>query len=120
MTQETVRQRIDAKLAWGVDLHDESGQVHESLAGADLVEPFRDQPALDAVVGVEPHGRNCDGDLLVIKRTLTYGGWRLEGIPAETVAPPTGAETAAVNAALDDLGYTGPRQIRLLLALDRT
>jgi hypothetical protein len=58
-----------------VDLHDDSGQVHESLADADLVEPFEDQPALDAVVSVEPTGWACDGDLLVIKRTLTYGRW---------------------------------------------
>ncbi len=118
MTQGLVRQHFNAKLAWGVNLHDESGQVHESLDGIDLVEPFEDQPALDAVVGVEPTGWACDGDLLIIKRTLTYGHWRMEEIPAATVTTPTEAETAAVNQALDYLGYTGPRQIRLLLALD--
>ena len=36
MTQSHVRQCIYAMLAWAVDLHDESGQVHQSLAGKDL------------------------------------------------------------------------------------
>jgi hypothetical protein len=121
VTQWPVRQRIRAMLAWGVDLHEESGQVHESLVGKDLIEPFRDQPALDAVVAVEQDGWAFDGNLLVIKRTLTDpAGLRLEEIPAETVTPPTDAEVAAVNEALDFLGYTGPREIRLLLALDCT
>ena len=39
---------------------------------------------------------------------------------AGAVTPPTGAEVTAVNQALDYLGYTGPRQLRLLLALDCT
>lgn len=119
MTQPLVRQRIYAMLAWAVDLHDESGQVHPSLAGKDLIEPFADQPGLEAVVSVEQDGARFDGNLLVIKRTLTGpAGDRLEEIPAGTVAPPTDDEVAAVNQALDFLGYTGPRQLRLLLALD--
>jgi hypothetical protein len=43
------------------------------------------------------------------------GAGRLREIPAASL---TQAETAAVNAALDYLGYTGPREIRQLLALD--
>jgi hypothetical protein len=121
MTQSQMRQRIYAMLAWAVDLHDESGQVHQSLAGKDLIEPFGDQPDLEAVVAVEQDGSAFDGNLLVIKRTLTDpAGRRLEEIPAGTVAPPTDAEVTAVNQALDFLGYTGPRQLRLLLALDCT
>jgi hypothetical protein len=119
MALSPARQRIYAMLAWGVDLHDESGQVHESLACKDLLMPFAGQPALDAVVAVEQDGWEFDGNLLVIKRTLTgSAGRRLEEIPAETVTPPTDAEAAAVNQALDFLGYTGQREIRLLLALD--
>jgi hypothetical protein len=119
MTQPQVRQHIYAKLAWAVDLHDESGQVHQSLAGKDLLMPFADQPALDAVVAVEQDGSDFDGNLLIIKRTVTDpAGHRLEEIPADRLAPPTDAEVAAVNQALDFLGYTGSRQIRLLLALD--
>jgi hypothetical protein len=121
MTQWPVRQRIRSMLAWGVDLHDESGKVHQSLAGKDLLLPLVDQPALDAVVAVEQDGWEFDGNLLVIKRTCTDpAGRRLEEIPAEAVTPPTEAEVAAVNQALDYLGYTGPREIRLLLALDHT
>jgi hypothetical protein len=119
MTHSLVRQRIYAMLAWAVDLHDESGRVHPSLAGKDLIEPLAGQPGLDAVVAVEQDGSQFDGNLLVIKRTLTGpAGQRLEEIPAGTVTPPTDAEVAAVNQALDYLGYTGPRQLRLLLALD--
>jgi hypothetical protein len=119
--QPLLRQRIYAVLAWAVDLHDESGQLHPSLAGKDLIEPLAGQPGLDAVVAVEQDGSEFDGNLLVIKRTLTGpAGQRLEEIPAGTVTPPTGAEVAAVNQALDYLGYTGPRQLRLLLALDCT
>jgi hypothetical protein len=121
VTHPLVRQRIYAMLAWAVDLHDESGQVHPSLAGKDLIEPFADQHGLDDVVAVEQDGARFDGNLLVIKRTLTGpAGDRLEEIPAGTIAPPTDAEVAAVNQALDFLGYTGPRQLRLLLALDCT
>ena len=120
MKQTLVRQRIYAMLAWAVDLHDQSGQVHPSLAGKDLIEPFEDQPGLEEVVAVEQDGSEFDGNLLVIKRTLTYGEWRLEEISSGTVTPPTDAEVAAVNQALDYLGYTGPRQLRLLLALDCT
>jgi hypothetical protein len=42
----------------------------------------------------------------------------LDEIPTASVAPPTTAETTAVNAALDHLGYSGPREIRLLLTID--
>jgi len=112
--------RAVAKLAWGVDLHTESGQVHESVAGKDLIEPFTGRPDLGEVVAVEPHGRDFDGDLLVITRTVTCVGDGLEEITAAAIGPPTGAETAAVNAALDHLGYTGPREIRLLLAVNCT
>jgi hypothetical protein len=121
VTQPQVRQRIYAMLAWAVDLHDESGQVHPSLDGKDLIEPFAGQPGLDAVVAVEQDGSAFDGNLLVIKRTLTGpAGQRLEEIPSGTVIPPTDTEVAAVNQALDYLGYTGPRRLRLLLALDCT
>jgi len=115
-----VRARVDVKLAWGVGLHTQSGRVHDSLAGTDLTGPFTARPDLDAVVAIEPCGRDYGQALLVIKRTVTWAGDGLEEIPAGTVAPPTGAETAAVHAALDYLGYTGPRQVRLLLAVDYT
>jgi hypothetical protein len=111
--------RVDAKLAWGIDLHTgPAGQVHESIADRDLIEPFQDRPDLDAVVATEPHGRDFDGDLLLIKRSITWAGRGLGEITAGSVAPPTETETAAVHAALDYLGYTGPREIRLLLAID--
>jgi len=106
-------------MAWGVDLHTSpAGGLHESIAGADLFDPFTGRPDLDAVVGMVPHGPGFDGDLLVITRTVTWaGGWLCE-IAADKIAPPTETETAAVNAALDYLGYAGPREIRLLLAVD--
>jgi hypothetical protein len=106
-------------MAWGVDLHTgQAGGLHESVAGADLTDPFTDRPDLDAVVGTVPHGPGFDGDLLVIMRTVTWAGDGLCEITADKIAPPTEAETAAVNAALDHLGYAGPREIRLLLAVD--
>ena len=113
-----VHVRAAAKLAWGVDLHTgESGRVHESIADKDLIEPFTSRPDLDAVVAVEPHGHDFNGDLLVISRTITWAGVGLEEITAESAEPPTEAESAAITAALDYLGYTGPRKIRLLLAV---
>lgn len=51
------RARIDATLAWGIDLHTgESGRPHHSIADADLLDPFTDRPDLNAIVAVEPHG----------------------------------------------------------------
>jgi hypothetical protein len=116
-----VRVRVDAMLAWGVDLHTgQDGQVHESVAGKDLIDPFTDRPDLNAAVAVEPHGRDLHGDLLVINRTITCAADGLKQISADALTPPTQAETTAVHAALDHLGYTGPREIRLLLAVDWT
>lgn len=112
------RVRIDVKLAWGTGLHaGQPGQVHESLAGVDLTGPFTARPGLDAVIAVEPHGRDLERELLVIRRTVTRAGDGLEQITPETIAPPTHAEITALNAALDYLGYTGPRRISLLLAV---
>jgi hypothetical protein len=116
-----VRARVDAKLAWGVDLHTGQGRrVHESVADKDLIEPFAGRPDLEDVVAVEQHGRNFDGDLLVVSRTVTWMGDGLSEIPAACAGPPTEAEASAVHAALDYLGYTGPREIRLLLAVTCT
>lgn len=113
------RARAEARLAWGVDLHtSESGELHESIGDIDLIDPFAGRPDLDEVVGTEQHGPDFDGDLLVIRRTITWAGHGLEEITTEKIAPPTGDEFAAVNAALDYLGYAGPRDIRLLLAVD--
>lgn len=101
-------------LAWGVDLHTSpGGGRHESLSEVELINPFTERPDLEAVVATEQHGRDLVGDLLVISRTVTC-----PGDITDQVAPPTEAETAAVYAALDYLGYTGPRQVRLLLAVD--
>jgi hypothetical protein len=113
------RARAEVKLAWGVDLHtSQAGELHESVGYIDLTDPFTSRPDLDAVVGTEQHGPDFDGDLLVIRRTVTWAGHGLEEITTEKIAPPTGQEIAAVNSALDYLGYAGPRQIRLLLAVD--
>jgi hypothetical protein len=117
------RSRAEVKLAWGVDLHtSRAGELHESIAEsiteAEVTGPFADRPDLDAVVGTEQHGPGFDGNLLVIKRTVTWAGDGLEEVTTEKIAPPTQAETGAVHAALDYLGYTGPRDIRLLLAVD--
>jgi hypothetical protein len=109
-----VRARAAAKLAWGVDLRTGESGVHESVAGRDLIDPSMGRPDLDAVVAVEPHGRDFDGDLLVISRTVTWAGDGLEEITAASVEPPTDA----LHAALDYLGCTGPREIRLLLAVN--
>jgi hypothetical protein len=115
-----VRVRVDATLAWGVDLHAAVGQVHPSIADKDLVEPFAGRPDLDAVVVVEPHGRDLDGDLLVINRTITSASGGLSQLDTDALTPPTPAEITAVHAALDHLGYTGPRDITLLIAVDWT
>lgn len=113
------RARAEVKLAWGVDLHtSESGELHKSVAGLELIDPFDERPDLDAVVGTEQHGPDFDGDLLVIRRTVTWADDGLGEITADKIAPPTQIEIAALNAALDYLGYTGPREIRLLLAVD--
>jgi hypothetical protein len=108
-----------ARLAWGVDLDtSQSGGPHESVSGADLDDPFTARPDLDQVVATEQHGPGLDGNLLVIRRTLASVGDGLDEITIEKIAPSTETETAAVNAARDYLGYTGPRHIRLFLAVD--
>jgi hypothetical protein len=120
------RARIDAKLAWGIDLHAvQPGQVHESIAGTDLTDPFTERPDLDAVVAVEPHGRERNprresgGHLIVISRTLIFADCGLDDIPAAITDPSTPEETAAARQALNHLGYTGPRLLRLVIAPDR-
>jgi hypothetical protein len=55
MTRELVRQRIGLLLVQGVDLHDEPGQVRESLTGADLMSLSGTSPA-------GPAGRVRKGD----------------------------------------------------------
>jgi hypothetical protein len=113
------RARAEVKLAWGVDLHtSESGGLHESIADSDLIDPFVGRPDLDEIVGTEQHGPDFDGDLLVIRRTITWADHGIGKITTDKITPPIEAETAAVNAALDYLGYTGPREIRLLLTVD--
>jgi hypothetical protein len=113
------RPPAEVKLAWGIDLHtSESGGLHESIADLDLTDPFEDRPDLDEIVSTEQHGPDFDGNLLVIRRTLTWAGHGLGEIPAGKITPPTQEETAAMHAALDYLGYCGPREIRLLVAVD--
>jgi hypothetical protein len=111
--------RANVTLAWGIDQNNSrTGELHESLAGTELTDPFTDRPDLHSVVGTEQHGPDYDGALLVIRRTLTCAGDGLGEITADKIAPPTAQETAAVHAALDYLAYTGPRHMRLLLAVD--
>jgi hypothetical protein len=74
-------------------------------------------PELDAGIAVEPHDPELGNDLLVNWRTITWVGDGLGEISAESVAPPPETESAAMGVAPDHLGYTGPRQIRLLLAI---
>lgn len=69
-------------------------------------------------MGAEQHGPDFDGDLVVIRRTVTWAGHGLGEITAEKIAAPTEEETALMHAALDYLGHAGPREIRLLLAVD--
>lgn len=110
----------DAKLAWGVNLHaTEYGELHESIDDVDAIEnaTLPEIAALRQIVEIETNGYEFDGRILVIKRTLTWAfDYGLLEVKPESIAPPTEAEVAAVNAALDHLGYTGPRAIRLLLA----
>lgn len=110
----------DAKLAWGVDLHTgPHGTVHESLATIkDMLDRvLGERRDLARTVGIEGYGYQFTRSVLVINRTLTdvldYG---IGPVDRDRLSPPTRAEAAAAGAALDHLGYTGPRDIRLLLA----
>lgn len=116
-----MRGRARATLAWGVDLNTgPDGQVHESIADLDLTSSFTSCPDLEAVISAESHGVGLDRDLLVISRTVTWAADGLDEVHADAIAVPTEAETTALHAALDHLGYTGPRDIKLLLAVSRT
>lgn len=110
-----------AAVGWGVDLHSgEGGRMHESLRPEEhflrKAAGLGDCPDLKGIVTAELSGSTGDGDIVVLTRTMTRApDDGCAAVTLKVLEQPCESEIRAVNAALDLLGYTGPRHVRLLL-----
>lgn len=114
----------DALIAWGVDFGDR-GNTSEGFdfggRGLDTCEMERQLPALlglagdDVPVRFTAYGYELGGQALVLRRSLTTTDWACQAVDPRTLAPPTGAEAAAVAAVFARWDIDWPQDIKLLL-----
>lgn len=93
-----------------------SGSKGASPAYTEAVDAWRGRK--DAAVPVEfDHCGTYDygNSMLIVKRTLSDVSWGCEEVSGDTITPPYKYEIDAVNKVLDAIGFTGNRDIKLLL-----
>lgn len=104
-----------AYIGWGVALLDDDGDYTHESVDKDVLWDFSERDGYRDVIELS-HGGHCDYSFPVVylKRSYDSAYWGSAGVTSY-LTPPTKDEEAWLNQFLDEIKYTGPREIKLLL-----